>query len=81
MTTIALNLKDEIRDFLYSQVEYGNTPSIEGFIEDAIASYRANLKRQEDQLCADVLEAEAEVRSGNILRGNFRDLLKNYQNE
>ena len=81
MTTIALNLKDEIIDFLYSQVEYGNTPSVEGFLEDAVAKYKADLTIRKDQFYQDVMEAEAEVRSGNILRGNFRDLLKNYQNE
>ena len=80
MTTISLQLKDETRDFLYSQIEHGKAPSIEGLIEDAIANYRANLKKEE-QLYADVMEAQAEVRSGNILRGNFRDLLKIYQNE
>lgn len=77
MTTIALNLKDDIRDFLHTQIEYGYTSSIESFLEDAVGKYKADITKQEEQLYNDVTEAEAEVRSGNILRGNFRDLLKN----
>ncbi len=81
MTTIALNLKDDIRDFLYTQIEYGNTPSVEGFLEDAVAKYKADLTIRKDQFYQDVMEAEAEVKAGRYYTGNFRDVLKQFKED
>ena len=81
MTTIALNLKDEIRDFLYTQIEYGNTPSVEGFLEDAVAKYKADLARREEQLYEDVLEAEEDYRAGRYYTGNLVEVLKKFKED
>ena len=81
MTTIALNLKDDVRDFLNSQIEYGNWPSVEGFLEDAVRKYKVDLAKREEQLYKDILEAEADYKAGRYYTGDLMEALKKFEED
>ncbi len=46
-----------------------------------MTNYRADLKRRDEQLYKDVMEAEADVKAGRYYTGNFRDVLKQFKED
>ncbi len=70
MSTISVPLTPELENFINMQITLGQADSKAGLIRRAIAKY------EEDYYYNQVIQAQEEMRSGKIIRGDLKTLLE-----
>jgi len=69
MTTLSIPLNDDLIDFVDSLVEDHEAETKAGAVRKALHWYR------EHMLMQDILEAEEDLKNGNVLKGDLKDLV------
>lgn len=70
MTTLSIPVSESMEQFIKAQVKHGFASNKADVVRRAI------LRMQEEEAIASVLRAQEEVKSGKILKGDLRELMK-----
>lgn len=72
MSTLSVPLTPKLEEFINSQVKSGRAASKADVVRRALTAFT------EEEAISAVLEAQREVREGKILRGDVRELAKQF---
>ncbi len=73
MSTLSVPLPAFLEEYIQNEVKSGNYSNKAEVVRNAL------IRMKEEQAINDILEAQQEVRSGKVLRGDLRELAKKFK--